>query len=722
MIGLISSISVCRNVSAKLSAALLLSVFLTAFNTSAAEIRADAGVPINFTADEIVHNRDLGIITASGNVEVTYGARTLYADTISYNERQDLVSASGNIRLMEANGDVLFADYMELSQDMREGTIKALRVLLSDRSRMAGAEARRIGGNRHELDRGIYTACEPCKENPAKPPLWQVKAVRIIHDVERETIEYRDAWLEVAGVPVAYTPYFLHPDPTIKRRTGFLTPNVGSSSRLGQFIQTPFFWNLGPNQDLTLVPLITSSSGAGLGGEYRFLGHESEIKGKFSGAYTDYERARGHIDMKGRVNLTDTWRAGLNAQGASDDSYTREYGYQSLPVMTTRAYAEGFRGRNYLAANAYTFQDMRANTPSSTSPFVLPLVEYSHLGEPTAGGGRTRLDASMLAFTRSAGADVRRLSFAPGWDLPYVGPAGDIYKLSLTLRGDVYHVNGHEYLGRADSFNGTTGRFHPEAAFEWRYPFVRRHETITEVLEPITSLVVSPYGGNPVRIPNDDSREILLDETNLFAARRYPGLDRVDGGPRFNYGLRWGIFGDQGGRSSVFVGQSVRARTDNAYAMGSGMEDHLSDVIARVDIKPLRFMNLIYRTQLDKDGFSPTRSEVGGLIGTASLNFGANYLFFNQVRGSEFPTQEQLALSINSQIARNWKISFASLQDLHTNDLRSLSFLGAYEDECLVLALTANRSLFYDRDLKPDDSIVARITFKTLGEIGQKLY
>jgi LPS-assembly protein len=469
---------------------------------------------------------------------------------------------------------------------------------------------------------------------------------------------------------------------------------------------------------LTLTPLFTTKQNVGIGGEHRFIGEKGEIKGKFSGAVDGETDLRGHVDMKSRFNLTDTWRWGLDAQRSTDDTYTRQYRYATPPTLTSRLYTEGFRGRNYFVANGYTFQGLRATDDADQAPLVLPSIDYAHVGEPGAGGGRTRLDANLLAFTRNHGTDVRRLSLAPGWDLPYVGPAGDVYKLSLTLRGDAYHVDDHIIAGRSESFTGATGRFYPEAAFEWRYPFVRRHEGVSEIFEPITSLVVSPYGGNLVKIPNEDSREVEFDESNLFTGRRFAGLDRVETGPRFNYGLRWGVFGDRGGSTSVLFGQSVRARDDSTFANGTGLEDHLSDYVGRVNVRPLKHMSLDYRTRIDKDNFKPLYSEVGASVGPKSFTVGAHYLFSEQASASGVPTLEQLNLRFTSQLTRRWRVSFSSLQDLETNDLRALALNATYEDECFILAADARRSLFYDRDLKTDDSIVLRLTFKTLGEIG----
>jgi LPS-assembly protein len=704
---------------ARAAEVLVLAAFLLAVATPAAgQPRTETAVPANLTADEVVHNRDLGVVTASGNVEIVHGPRTLYADTVTYNERQDLISASGNVRLHESTGEVIFADYVELTGDMREGTMRSLRMLLADRSRVAAVTARRSDGTRHDFERAVYSPCEPCKTDPSRPLLWQVKAVRVIHDADRQTVEYKDAWMEMYGVPVAYTPYFSHPDPTVKRRTGFLAPHYGGSSYFGAMVQTPFFWDIAPNHDLTLTPLFSTKQNVGVGAEHRFIGQKSEIKGKFSGAVDGDSELRGHIDMKGRFNLNDTWRWGLDAQRSTDDVYTRQYRYATPPTLISRVYAEGFRGRNYTVANAYAFQGLRAEDDPGQAPLVLPSIDYSHLGEPGAGGGRTRMDANLLAFTRNEGTDVRRLSIAPGWDLPYVGPAGDIYKLSFTLRGDLYHVDDHVIAGRSTTFTGATGRFYPEAAFEWRYPFVRRHEGVSEIFEPITSLVVSPYGGNLVKIPNEDSREVEFDETNLFTGRRFAGLDRVETGPRFNYGLRWGVFGDRGGSTTLLFGQSVRARDDSTFASGTGLEDHLSDFVGRINVRPLRFVNLDYRTRIDKENFRPSRSEVGVAVGPRSFSVGANYLFSERAADSNIPNLEQLSLSLRSQVSRNWRFGFSSLQDLESNDLRALALNATYEDECFIFTGDVRRSFFYDRDLKTDDSIIFRLTFKTLGEIG----
>ncbi len=249
------------------AAALLMAVIcgLPAFPASA-ELEKP---PILFTADQLTHDRELGITTATGNVEIIREDRTLIADTVTYNAPRDFVTASGNISLVEPSGDVLFADYMELTGDLKTGAIENFRAILSDGTRIAAASGNRTDGNRTEMRKGVYSPCYLCPDNPREPPIWQIKAVKVVHDQEDQTVEFQNAWLELAGIPVFYTPYLSQPDPTVKRKSGFLPPEFGVSSDLGALLQVPYFWAITPYSDLTIAPAMLSKEGPLLEGEYR---------------------------------------------------------------------------------------------------------------------------------------------------------------------------------------------------------------------------------------------------------------------------------------------------------------------------------------------------------------------------------------------------------------------------------------------------------------------
>ncbi len=222
----------------KALAATLLLVALLA-HPAAAQKNPLADAPALISADQITYDQNLGIVTASGNVELAQKDRVLLADNVSYNLKTDVVTASGNISLLDPSGNVIFANFAELTNDMAEGFIRDIRVLLTDRSRLAAASGLRTGDNTTVFKKGVFSPCELCRDDPTRAPLWQLKALEIEHDQEDQVIRYRDAWMEIFGMPVFYTPYFEHPDPTVKRKSGLLTPTFGNSEVLGATYEQP---------------------------------------------------------------------------------------------------------------------------------------------------------------------------------------------------------------------------------------------------------------------------------------------------------------------------------------------------------------------------------------------------------------------------------------------------------------------------------------------------
>lgn len=690
---------------------------------------------VRFSADELQHDRELDIVTARGNVQIQNLDRILKADVIVYNRKEDFVTASGNVTLLEPSGDVLFAEFMELSGDLREGIIADLRAILKDGSLMAASGGKRTNANRLDLRNAVYSPCRLCDDDPSRPPLWQVKSVKVVHDKQRQTIEYSDAWLEVAGVPVFYTPYLSHPDPTVKRKSGFLAPSFGSSSVTGTFITTPYYFNIAPNADATLTPTITTDESVIMAGEYRHKFEEGDFKvrGSLKQSTPDSKLTyttedgisgiRGHIAAKGRFDQDETWRWGFDVNRQSDDAYMSRFGYtndNTLPnisnALASQGYAEGFRGRNYIYGGGTVFQTTLTNPDQQQLPLILPLLDFNHVSEPDKYGSYSTLDANMLALSRSNGNDTRRLSVRSGWELPYTAPRGDVYTLSAKMMGDFYHTNGLTVTGQ-DKTSNFAYRLMPQVALDWRYPFISGKGNVYQMLEPIAAIVVSPYGGNSPDIPNEDSENLEFDDTNLFSHNRFAGLDRVEGGPRINYGIKWGAFGKGGGSTSLLVGQSYRYKTDDTFTEGSGLEDELSDIVGRVHVSPNSLLNIFYRTRLNKSNFETRRNEVNLSAGTTALRFSTRYAYFDRQNDSEFAAREEISGSISSQLTETWRTGFNLSRDLIENDFRSMNLNLTYEDECFLFSSTLRRTFFQNQELHPENSLIFRFLFKTLGEV-----
>lgn len=687
----------------------------------------DRTAPVLFRADSVQHDRDLGTVVATGNVEITQAERTLLADSVTFNQRTDRMSVAGHISLLEPTGEVIFADFMEISGDLKDGVAEAIKIRMVDDALFAAASGTRTGGTRTEMHKAVYSPCTLCEDQPNKAPIWQVKAYRVVHDQNTKDIEYQDAFLEFFGIPVAYTPYLSHPDPTVERRSGFLMPSYGSSSELGLFVRVPYYYSFSPTEDLTFSPMLTWNEGPVLAGEYRNRFESGLFEGQGSITYAstaDNDKGvRGHIDAKLRYDINDTWRAGFTPSIASDDTYLRRYGLSSLETLTTRAFTEGFRGRNYAAANAYYFQGLRSGDDPGQTPIIFPLLDYNFVGQPGWAGSRLSLDANLMALTRTEGTDSRRLSFKPGWELPFTTSNGQLIRVHASVQADGYLVDevaNPDQPGVTQS--GTTGRVFPQAGVDWRYPFIRSGVSTSQIIEPIVGFVVAPNGGNPELIPNEDSLDFELDDTNIFKASRTTGLDRVEGSPRIYYGMNAGIHSRTGSSVSMFLGQSLRSREDSTFPEGSGLRDELSDIVGRVRMSPGSYLSLLYRFRLDKDGLEPRRNEVTTVVGPRALQVSATYTFIEQDDDSEFPDREEIALGLTSQLTQRWLAAVGTRRDLADNGgpLNHIARI-AYADDCFGFRADYVRTFTEDRDVRPSETILFRVFLKTLGAIQTRM-
>ncbi len=190
-------------------------------------------------AAQLDYDYENSLVIAQGKVEVMKGQYVLFADQIVYNQNDNTVTANGNVVAVGADNLAIFSDSFTLADDLKNGVITYFRARLDDGSLLAAAEAKRINASKIELTKAVYSPCPVCTvENPedapnAADPQWQLKADKVTVDDIKETVSYEDAYLEVYGTPVIYTPYFSHPTPNAKKKSGFLAPNGGSDANLG---------------------------------------------------------------------------------------------------------------------------------------------------------------------------------------------------------------------------------------------------------------------------------------------------------------------------------------------------------------------------------------------------------------------------------------------------------------------------------------------------------
>ena len=454
-------------------------------------------------ADELDYDYNNQRVSAIGNVRMYYQGATIEADRVIYDQRAKRLHAEGNARLTDADGKISYGDVIDLSDDYRDGFVDSLRVETPDQTRIAAARAERSEGNFTVFQSGVYTACEPCKDDPRKPPLWQIKAARIIHNQTEKMIYFESAAIEFFGVPLAYFPYFSAPDPTVKRKTGFLLPVVSSSSAYGFALETPYYVALAPDYDMTFSPRITTKQGPLLQGEYRQRIDSGYFTLRASGIdqldksyfiHSDgtptpgFRQWRGAAEATGRFNLSPQWAWGFDGVLVSDASYFQDYKIRSLQAKTpdpagmgltegvSQLFLAGRGDRSYFDMRAIQYTGFSEFDVQGAIPVIHPVIDYSRtLSSPVLGGefgystNFTSLSRTTPEFDainhfanslsacatgtadtaktvnncvlRGVPGDYNRVSAEAHWRRQIVDPIGQVWTPFASVRGDVASLN-----------------------------------------------------------------------------------------------------------------------------------------------------------------------------------------------------------------------------------------------------------------------------------------
>ncbi|RXT22245.1 MULTISPECIES: LPS-assembly protein LptD [unclassified Bosea (in: a-proteobacteria)] len=452
-------------------------------------------------ARELVYDKDNNTVSAVGDVQILYQGRTIEADRVVYDRQSKRVVATGNARITESNGTVITGDRFNLTDDFRDGFIDSLRVVNTDKTRFSAPRAERTDGEVFVFDKGIYTACEPCVDQPERPPFWQVRAARIIHKKSEQMIYYEEARLEFAGIPIAYIPFMSGPDATVKRKTGFLAPKFINTSALGYGVGLPYFINLAPNYDLTVTP--TYLSRQGLLGEvewrHRFVNGSYNIRA--AGIFQQEKEAflsspfgagddtfRGSVESSGKVFINPRWNFSWDVAAATDRFFFKNYRIRSesitastyLQESTSTVSLNGQTANAWFDMRGYYFQPLTYYDWQKQQPVVGPVVDYNRrVHKPSMIGGELSFTVNLTHLTREAASfkelpvqktflintpsyslfdgcavyqkgqclvtglagSIARATAEVDWRRNFVDPIGQVWTPYASLRADVFSLN-----------------------------------------------------------------------------------------------------------------------------------------------------------------------------------------------------------------------------------------------------------------------------------------
>ena len=411
-----------------------------------------ADAPMLVQATEIKYDYTNNTVAAVGNVQIYYGGSTIEANQVIYDQKTKRLRAEGNARLTEPDGKITYGQVIDLTDDYRDGFVDSLRLETPDDTRMAAVRADRTQGNYTVFNNGVYTACEPCKDDAKKPPLWQVRAARIIHDQGEKMLYFEDATIDFFGLPLAYFPFMSTPDPTVKRKTGFLFPTFTSGTAYGVGVTLPYYLALAPNYDLTLYPTYTSQQGLLMEADWEQRLASGNYSIKAAGIYQQdpgyfatrdgvgaptTQPFRGVAISAGQFDLADKWVWGWTGVLITDPTFIADYnlgrfnGYNLDPFKTgaidslvgtnlpstegvSQLYLVGRGDRSYFDLRSIYYTGFSLVDQQGQIPVILPVLDYNGVfGQPVVGGelsykvnltSLTRQDASFDAISQLASA------------------------------------------------------------------------------------------------------------------------------------------------------------------------------------------------------------------------------------------------------------------------------------------------------------------------------
>ena len=705
-------------------------------------------------ADSITYDTASKFVTATGHVEIDHNGRIVTADTVTYDQNTDTVVAVGNVVMMSPNGDVIFSPRATLTNEMKDGVLEGFRALLGTNGKLAAVYAVRKNANVTTMTRATFTQCKICNKPGQRTPLWDVKAERAVYNQAEHKIMYYDATIEAFGIPVGYTPYFSQSDPSVKRQSGILSPDIGTSSTLGTFIKIPVYISLTDSQDFTISPEFSTHGGEVLEGEYRQRWNDGGMWLQATVANDPHAGITGHQDQtysslfgSGRIPVTPDgiWRFGYDAQLTSNPTFLDRYNlYNKDGQLFSDLFVQGISGRSRFAITGYFFQSIvgqcntiicpLVSTPNSTVsplfiptaqiPFVLPLIEYTYIPENSVAGGDFRFDVNTASIQRDTGPDDERVTGEMRWQLPLVTDSGQLLTFRLDARGDVYHTSNNDPIDfpNVPLDSRYISRGLPYVGVDWRWPFVDGGGAgqTSYIVEPIAQAIYAPYGGNPKGIPNEDSADVELGDNDVFSFDRLPGYDLVETGPRANVGLRTeALF--PAGSVEALVGEVLRLKPDPIFTPDTGLAGTASDVVARFDIKLPPHFTLTERLDIDETSGNIRRNEVyfDGSWGRSSVE-----LSYVRLPEDEALANDEAREEVNGQATLGlfdyWVVFAGAQRDLANSQMLDDEFGLGYNDECLGVSLSYRRDYTRDRDVPPSTSFLFNIHLWTGNQTDQE--
>lgn len=672
-----------------------------------------AGAPALLVADSLrLEGRDR--LIAEGNVEALSGPTRLKAAKVIYDRATDRLTLEGPITIIEGDRIVVLADSGDLESNLETGLLRGARMVLDQQVQLAANRIDRIGGRYTQLYKTAATSCRVCDDGT--PPLWQIRAKRVVHDQQERQLYFDNAQLRIYDVPVLWFPRLRLPDPTLERATGFLIPSFKQTSQLGLGMKIPYFVTLGEHRDLTITPYLSPQTRT-LELRYRqaFRNGEIELNGAISNDSLGADSRRAYLFGTGRFNLPREFQLTFDIEMTSDETYLLDYDYSDKDRLDSAITITRTRRDEFIEASLTGYETLRFSESNAVLPTIIGDLTYEQRFVPGLLGGEVRLGLQANSRYRSSddptdgiGRDVSRLTTDLFWHRNW----GLAYGVQASVKGGV-SVDGFRIL-QDDTFAGETVEVVPQTALTLRWPLIKSAAGgTTHLLEPVAMLGWT--GGSRRDLPNDESTRVEFDEGNLLSLSRFPAPDRRERGVMAAYGVNWMRQAPGGLQTNLTIGQIWRADPDSDFSQSSGLSGETSDLLLAGQIKSADGLSVAARTLYD-GGLSLSKAEARLLWQQQDFTLGAAYVWLGTDLAEDRPsTQSEWSLDGSYRLSRHWTGSANLRYDVARDETAEAGIGLRYRNECVELNLSLSRRFTASAIVEPSTDVGFTIAIRGFG-------
>jgi len=563
--------------------------------------------------------------------------------------------------------------------------------------------------NKTKIYKAVFTTCNT--ENK-KCPGWEIQSEEFTHDKINKVFEYKNSWLKIFDKKVLYFPFFSHPDPSVERKSGFLTPVYGGSDNFGSWINIPYFKVINEEKDLTFNPRIYADDKIILQSEYRQAFENSNLISDFS-FNNDGKNTNTHLFAKIDGNLNSKTKFDFKYQDVTNDNYLKIHNLSdSSPIieneslLTTQFKITKNIDDNTNLDTSFTVYEDLSKRDSDRFQYILPNFTYAkNITIPNSYNGNYKFISS--GFQKNY--DTNKYESLLINDFLFesnniISESGLLNNYDLLIKNfNSYTENSSSYTEKEDY------EVFGSILLKTSFPLKKVNEYSQNYLKPIMAIRYSPNNTK-----NISDKDVRLNYNNIFSLNRIGTNEIVEGGKSVSLGLEYEKRNLLDKKIIGFnIANSISGKKNNNLPTKSKLNETRSDFVGSLSYNPNDILNFDYNFSYDNNLDGSNYDSVSASINVN--NFVTNFNFISE--DGEIGNNEIITNTTTFKLNNENNLKFKTSKDLKNNFTEYYNLIYSYETDCLIASAEFNKKFYRDGSLVPDKSLLFTIRFIPFAEL-----